>query len=167
MSAAEASDVELCLLRHAHAGDPLEWAGPDEERPLSSRGRKQAERLGRLLAEIGFAPTVILSSPKRRAMETAQIVASALDLPMRTEDGLGYGPDLADVERLLTGQGNPLRPLLVGHDPEFSEIASGVVGAPILVPKGTLIRIDAPRPLRQGSGALRWMVPPDLLKPER
>ena len=167
MSVSEAPDVELCLLRHAHAGDPLEWTGPDEARPLSSRGRKQAERLGRLLAEIGFAPTVILSSPKRRALETAQIVASALDQPVRTDQELGVGPDLADVERLLREQGNPRRPLLVGHDPEFSEIASGLVGAPILVSKGTLIRIDAPRPLRQGTGALRWLVPPDLLKPER
>jgi len=46
--------MELYLLRHAHAGDPAKWSGDDGDRPISAKGRGQAERLGRLLAAIEF-----------------------------------------------------------------------------------------------------------------
>ena len=44
----------LHLLRHAHAGDPGAWDGPDADRPLSDKGRAQADRLGAHLVSIGF-----------------------------------------------------------------------------------------------------------------
>ena len=56
--------MELYLLRHAHAGDPGGWDGPDERRPLSDKGEKQADRLGRFLAGIGFQSDAIITSPK-------------------------------------------------------------------------------------------------------
>jgi phosphohistidine phosphatase len=167
VTAEESARVELCLLRHAHAGDPLAWSGADAERPLSARGRKQADRLGRLLGELGFAPSLILSSPKVRALETAQIVGGHLGANVRLDDRLAGGADLVDLEELLSAAGDPPRPLLVGHDPDFSGIASTLVGAAIAMPKGALVRIDAARPLAPGMGILRWLVPPDLLRPER
>ena len=65
--------IELHLLRHADAGDPMAWDGPDEARPLSDKGERQADRLGRFLAGVGFAPDVIITSPKVRAAQTAEI----------------------------------------------------------------------------------------------
>ena len=59
--------VELHFLRHAHAGDPLKWHGDDAERPLSGKGRDQADRLARMLEAIGFETDAILTSPKLRA----------------------------------------------------------------------------------------------------
>ena len=67
--------MELYLLRHAHAGDPADWDGPDDARPLSEKGERQADRLGRYLARLGFAPDAIITSPKVRAARTAEIVA--------------------------------------------------------------------------------------------
>ena len=55
--------VQLHLLRHAHAGDPYAWDGPDEVRPLSPRGERQADRLGRFLAGVGFRTDAIITSP--------------------------------------------------------------------------------------------------------
>ena len=66
--------VQLHLLRHAHAGDPEGWTGPDAARPLSAKGEKQAERMGRFLAESGFKPDIFITSPKIRAARTAEIV---------------------------------------------------------------------------------------------
>ena len=63
----------LLLLRHAHAGDPAKWAGDDDLRPLSERGRGQARRLGRLLASTGEAPDLLIASPRTRALETAEL----------------------------------------------------------------------------------------------
>ena len=69
--------IALHLLRHAHAGDPERWHGDDAERPLSEKGRRQSERLGRLLAGVDEAPDLFISSPKVRARETAELVAAA------------------------------------------------------------------------------------------
>ena len=71
------SEVQLYLLRHAHAGDPFKWSGPDDKRPLSEKGRLQSERLGIFLARARFQPDAIVSSPKIRAIETASLVAAA------------------------------------------------------------------------------------------
>ena len=77
MADAVASNViELHLLRHAHAGDPMAWDGPDERRPLSDKGEKQADRLGRFLAGVGFAADAVITSPKVRAAQTAEMSES-------------------------------------------------------------------------------------------
>jgi phosphohistidine phosphatase len=158
--------TELYLLRHAHAGDPLAWTGPDEQRPLSDKGEKQADRLGRFLAGIGFQPDAIITSPKLRAAQTAEIVAGHLGLPFRMDDRLADRLDVATLETLLRDAGDPERPVIVGHDPDFSELAAELSGARELpLKKGALARIDVERPLEPGGGTLAWLVPPDLLKP--
>jgi phosphohistidine phosphatase len=160
--------IELHFLRHGHAGDPATWTGDDEARPLSDKGEKQADRLGRFLAGVGFKPDAIISSPKLRAARTAQIVAGHLGVPFSTDDRLAGALDVATLETLLRDAGDPSRPVVVGHDPDFSELLAELAGAQeIPMRKGALARIDVERPLRPGSGTLRWLVPPDLLKPER
>ncbi len=164
MSGEVPAETELCLLRHAHAGDSTTWEQADELRPLTEKGRRQSERVGRLLAAAGFAPDALLTSPLVRARETAEIVADALGVRVREEPRLGEPLDLATLDAILDEAGNPPRVLIVGHDPDFSELVSELVGAPIAMRKGTLARIDAERPLEPGSGDLRWLVPPDLLR---
>jgi phosphohistidine phosphatase len=157
-------ELQLYLLRHAHAGDPMKWNGPDSDRPLSEKGRLQAVRLGLFLADTGFLPDLIMSSPLVRALETARLVATPLGLPIVLTDALAAPLDLESLDRLLAGAGNPHRPLLVGHDPDFSEIAAALVGvAELPLRKGTLVRIDTRRPLDAGNGLLRWLLPPELL----
>jgi phosphohistidine phosphatase len=158
------AEIQLHLLRHAHAGDPMKWNGPDDARPLSEKGRLQAEGLGILLADAGFDPDAILSSPKLRALETARLVATPLGMPVRVIDMLGGPLDIDAVDALLEAAGNPRRPVLVGHDPDFSELAADLAGvAELPMRKGALVRIDLTRPLSPGSGVLRWLLPPELL----
>ena len=83
--------VELYLVRHADAGDPAKWVGPDAARPLSPKGETQSERLGRFIAGIGFRPDAILSSPKLRASQTADIVAGLLGVPVTLDERLASG----------------------------------------------------------------------------
>jgi phosphohistidine phosphatase len=156
--------VELCLLRHAHAGDRAAWDRPDEERPLTDKGRRQAERIGRLLAAAGFVPDAVLTSPLVRARETAEIVAGLLDLAVGVDPRLGEPLDLGTVDAILADAGDARRPILVGHDPDFSDLVSELVGAPIPMRKGALARIDVELPLEPGAGELRWLLPPDVLR---
>lgn len=160
--------VDLHLLRHAHAGDPLKWHGPDEDRPLSSKGRGQAERLGALLAAVGFTTDSIVTSPMVRARQTAEIVADRLGLRPTTDDRLADGLSLAKLERVLSQAGDPASIVLVGHDPDFSELLGLLTGASLsTMRKGAIARIDMPRPLEPGSGVLRWLLPPEVVPGSR
>jgi phosphohistidine phosphatase len=153
----------LHLLRHAHAGDPEAWGGPDADRPLSDKGRAQADRLGAHLVRIGFRPDAIIASPKARALETAEIVADHLGVSVTEDERLGrmFGAD--DVAALIDDAGDPQRPVLVGHDPDFSDLLSSLCGSPIPMRKGAIARIDVPPSMAAGSGTLRWLIPPDAL----
>ena len=164
MSRPPAQAIELLVLRHAHAGDSLAWEGDDDLRPLTEKGRRQAERVGRLLAAAAFVPDVVLASPLVRARQTAEIVAELLGVPVHLEARLGEMVDLPALERILEDAGSPGRPVIVGHDPDFSELVSELVGAPVPMRKGALARIDVDLPLEPGAGELRWLVPPDLLR---
>ena len=158
----------LHLVRHADAGDPEAWTGPDAARPLSEKGRAQSERLGAFLADHDVRADAVISSPKLRAAQTAEIVARHLGIAV-TEDERLAGPfDLGTLDAVLTDAHDPERPILFGHDPDFSDLIDelcGTVNAPMR--KGALARIEVDRPFEAGGGTLRWLIPPDALKPKR
>jgi phosphohistidine phosphatase len=162
-----AAKDELYLLRHADAGDPQAWKGDDAKRPLSGKGRKQARRTGHWLAELGRKLDVIVTSPKARALETATIVAASLGVKPDVDERLG-GPLDDEVLRDLLGDlgDNGRRVMLVGHDPDFSSMASSLCGGPVALRKGALARIDLTDGIGTGAGTLRWLVPAEAL-PDR
>jgi len=159
--------LQLHLLRHADAGDPEAWDGPDADRPLSEKGRLQAERLATFLHGVRFVPDAVISSPKARARETAEIVADAWTTGVRFDDRLASGFDLPAVDTILADHGAPRQPLLVGHDPDFSGVLSALVGADLTMKKGAFARVDVRGRVADGRGALRWLVSPDLLDRDR
>jgi phosphohistidine phosphatase len=157
--------IELYLLRHAHAGDPEGWTGEDAARPLSSKGEAQAERLGAFLAGVAFRPDAIVSSPKVRARRTAELVGGPLGVEVRLDDRLAGAFDAATVDSILADLGGPSRPVLVGHDPDFSELLAWLAQAPgLTMKKGAFARVDVQGSVAAGQGTLRWLVPPDLLE---
>jgi phosphohistidine phosphatase len=155
--------LKLHLLRHADAGDSATWVGDDAERPLSRKGRRQSELLGRFLAAGGFRTDAMITSPLVRAAETAELVAAELVTPVLVDERLGSGCGPDELVAILAEAGDPVRPVLVGHDPDFSELASWLTGAVVDMKKGSMARIDLDGPPGPGSGRLRWLLPPDLL----
>ena len=157
--------IGLHLLRHAHAGDPERWHGDDAERPLSEKGRRQSERLGRLLAAIDEAPDLFIASPKARARETAELVAAAVGAPVAVDPRLGGGVDLATLGEILAAHADADRPCVVGHDPDFSELLGELLGLPpVPMRKGAIARVDVGGPsLIAGRGQLRYLLPPEVV----
>ncbi len=155
----------LHLLRHADAGDPDAWDGPDAERPLSDKGRDQSTRLGEQLSRIGFTADAVVTSPKLRANETAEIVADLIGASVTEDPRLAGALDPETVDEILDGLGDAHRVVLVGHDPDFSELLSTLCGAELTMRKGAFARLEVDRPLRPGRAGLRWLLPPDALKP--
>ena len=158
--------LSLFLLRHADAGDPAAWIGDDAARPLSKKGRKQARVLGAHLDDLHLGIDAILTSPRVRAADTARIVGKAIGVKPKRDDRLDAGFDPGGLRELLGGlDASTSSVVLVGHDPDFSTIASWLADAPIALPKGALVRIDLPsRDVAPSSGALRWLLPPDALR---
>lgn len=154
----------LYLLRHAHAGDPECWTGDDAVRPLSDKGRRQSERVGRLLAGVDEAPDLLVTSPRVRAAETAEIVGQALGIPVIVDRRL-TGPLYAEeVQDILLAAGPAERPCIVGHDPDFSSLLGELIGVAVVpMRKGALARVDFEGQVRSGGGILRFLVPPELL----
>jgi phosphohistidine phosphatase SixA len=157
----------LYLLRHAHAGDPARWHGDDDVRPLSERGRRQAERLGRLLSGAEEAPDLFITSPKLRARDTARIVAKILDAEVVEDARLAEPLDPGIVTEIVLAAGPSARPCIVGHDPDFSMLLAELTGAPaIQMRKGALARVETEgRDLAPGRATLRLLVPPEVLGP--
>ena len=156
--------MRLHLLRHAHAGDAFNWSGDEALRPLTQKGREQSERLGRFLEQHGVRPDVIVSSPKIRALQTAEIVAGTLGMMVRRDDRLAERFGQSELWSLLDELG-AREPMLVGHDPDLSMLLEYLVDAEgIAMRKATLATIDMGTKLSDGDGSLRWLIPADLLQ---
>jgi len=115
----------LTLMRHADA----QWKDPevaDFARPLNRRGSGEAEAMGRRLADLALVPDLIITSPARRAQQTAELMARELALAPRSirfEEPL-YLAGAQDILKLARGIG-PRFPhlLIIGHNPGISELA--------------------------------------------
>jgi phosphohistidine phosphatase len=123
----------LWLLRHAEAADGL----PDDERPLTERGVRQAELAGRALARLDVQIDTCLTSPKRRAVQTAQLACEPLGVTPTIEPSLAGEP--FDVHELILGRGENV--MLVGHDPSFTLTVHDLTGAQSRLRKGGLAGI--------------------------
>src|SRR6266576_332308 len=115
----------LFLIRHAKSS----WDDPalsDKDRPLSDRGRRDAPKMGKRLAKRDVKPDLILSSPARRALTTAEIIAKKLDYKLKhivVDDRL-YAGAVHDLLNVVHKLGDKLeRVMLFGHNPELTEFA--------------------------------------------
>jgi phosphohistidine phosphatase len=122
----------LWLLRHAQAAEGL----PDDERPLTETGVAQAHAAGLALQRLGVSLDACLSSPKRRALHTAQLACEPLGVPVTIEPALSGEP--FDVAELTAGLEDVM---LVGHDPSFSMTLHDLTGTQARMKKGGLAGI--------------------------
>jgi phosphohistidine phosphatase len=123
----------LWLLRHAEAADGT----PDDDRPLTERGVRQATAAGFALERLGVKIDACLSSPKLRALQTAQLACEALGVEVTVEPRLSGEP--FDAYDLAAGLGEVL---LVGHDPSFTLTLHDLTGAQARMRKGGLAGIN-------------------------
>lgn len=91
--------MTLYLVRHAKAGERRAWTGDDTERPLSSKGWKQASAVADRLRPLGV--TDLVSSPFVRCVQTLEPLASMLDLEVRTDRRLAEGTSFEETLTLF------------------------------------------------------------------
>jgi phosphohistidine phosphatase len=159
--------MDLYFLRHGDALGKDEWKGDDNARALSEEGVARMRREARTLAGFSLGISLILSSPLARAVKTAEIVAGALGLKdsFFTDKRLSPGFDLPALQEILGEHADVGALMLVGHEPDFSEvIAACIGGGRVECKKGGLARLDITDPLKP-RGSLLWLLPPRVLAP--
>jgi phosphohistidine phosphatase len=125
---------QVWLLRHGEAV-PHD-SKPDDERELTPRGRRQAEVAGSALAKLGAEFAACYTSPKLRALETAQLACGSLNIEPVADVSIGGRFCRDDVVELLHAHGGEDRILIVGHEPTFSQVVHDFTGARIDFKKG-------------------------------
>jgi phosphohistidine phosphatase len=138
--------AQLWLLRHGDA-EP-HGARSDFERRLTERGERQAALAGAALAALGVEFELALTSPRARALQTARIACEALGVsPVEHEPLAGeFGRDQA-LELLQSAAAGDGRVLIVGHEPDFSQVVHDLTGARVDFKKGGIaaVRLDGGR----------------------
>jgi len=151
--------MKLYLLRHGKADWP-DWAGPDDERPLTEEGVEDMKLVASGLKRIKAVPALILSSPLPRAIGTAEIAAKALGAPLKRVGEIAPGFDRQKLAPLLAAHaGEDI--MLVGHEPDFSRLIRSLTGGRVKLSRAATAAIeigdDLPAP------RLLWLLPPKIL----
>lgn len=123
----------LILMRHAKSS----WDNPtldDKDRPLNKRGKRDAPEMGKRLAGDGFTPEVVISSPARRALKTAQSAALELGFEKSDvviEDNL-YSWDSNSALEAIWGLDDKLASvMIVIHNPAITDLVNELTGSDI------------------------------------
>ena len=142
----------------------------DPERSLSPEGEDQIRDSGRALKKLNISFDLIISSSKKRARQTAELVAESVGYPiskiLRTEK-LDPAAPASEILSFLDSFREATRILLTGHLPSLNAVASKLLGAGgdsflLRFENGGVCRIDCETP-REGSGILHWHLTPDHL----
>ncbi len=158
--------MQLYVLRHGIAED----AGPgraDSVRALTSEGKEKLRRVLDRAKRADVAPTLILTSPYVRAVETAKIAAQRFECskaPVQTDVLLPFGSPERVWEEICAHHEEE-QILLAGHEPLLGQFVSFVLDSPALrvdFKKGALVRIHVDRFGPSPRGVLVWMLTPKL-----
>ena len=157
----------IYFLRHASAGEPFVNPKKDEKRALDKEGIEQCGYVGRALAAMEAQVEVIVSSPLKRATQTASLVGNEMGYEgkLQIEAGLRPGANVADFRRLLEKYARQESIMVVGHNPNLSQFLGALISesgceASVELKKGAVARVD----MRRSSGTLLWCLTPKTLR---
>ena len=138
--------MRLYLIRHATAADAERFAGPDEDRPLTHRGRVELRAVLPQVAAEEAPPRMIWTSPLVRAVQTAEAVLSlwAPGAELRVTRSLLSGADPAEVLEELHHEAVVSPLALVGHEPHLGQLFMRLINQPqdlFSMPKAAVLRL--------------------------
>ena len=157
----------IYFLRHASAGQRVANPKKDEKRPLDKDGIEQCGIVGRTLSALDVQVDTIISSPLKRAAQTASLVGNELSYEgkLQFEDSLRPGASFADFRRMLEKYARQEEMMVVGHNPNLSEFLGRIISeagceARTDLRKGAVAKVDMGR----NSASLQWCLTPKLLR---
>jgi len=158
--------MEIYILRHGIA-EEAKAGMPDADRALTDAGREKLRSVLEQAHEAGVKPSLILTSPYRRAVQTAYIAGQVLRCNKIVEAGI-LTPDSAPKavwEAICAHRREPAL-LIAGHEPLLGMTVGYLLAAPALhvdMKKAALVRIDQETFSGAPRGVLKWMLTPRLV----
>jgi phosphohistidine phosphatase len=160
--------MDLFILRHGEAGKTIPSGSTDSKRPLTVTGEKEMVIISKALRKMGVRLDVILTSPLKRARQTADIVAKEFKAQNKLRQMRELSPegDKKALYQNLSSFKEGTTILLVGHSPYLSEMVSEIVSDDSSVrldlKKGGIMRIRVTAAAPKLKGELRWLISPRL-----
>ena len=157
----------IYFVRHASAGEHLSNPKKDEKRPLDADGIEQCGFVGRALAALNVQPDVIISSPLKRATQTASLIGNEIGYEARLQLEPAMKPEASfvDFRRMLDKYAKHDAIMVVGHNPSITEFLAKIItksGCEALVDfkKGAVARVETER----RAATLNWFFTPRLAR---
>jgi phosphohistidine phosphatase len=159
--------MDIYFLRHANAGEPKLNPAKDEKRPIDKLGIEQSHDVGRALAALDVNPGVIISSPLRRAAQTAAVVANELGYKEKVITDAALRPEATyeKFQDLLRRHSRRDAIMVVGHNPSMTiflnQLLCGNGPLAVELKKGGVAKVekDGRKP-----GILKWSMTPKLVR---
>jgi len=157
----------IYFLRHANAGQPVANPKKDEKRALDKEGIEQCGYVGRALAALDVQVDVIISSPLKRATQTASLVGNEIghEGKLQIEPALRTEGTFSDFRKLLDKYAKQESIMVVGHNPNLTEFLGRIISdtgcqASVDLKKAAVAKVET----RRNSGALQWCLSPRILR---
>jgi phosphohistidine phosphatase len=157
----------IYFLRHANAGEQMSNPKKDEKRALDKEGIEQCGVVGRALAALDVHVDSMISSPLKRAAQTASLVGNELSYEgkLQLEDALRPGASFADFRKLVEKYSKLEAVMVVGHNPNLSEFLGRTISetgceAGFELKKGAVAKVEIGR----NAALLHWCVTPKILR---
>lgn len=157
----------IYFVRHASAGEHLSNPKKDEKRPLDADGIEQCGFVGRALAALNVQADLIISSPLKRATQTASLVGNEIghEGKLQLEAALRPEASYADFTRMLAKYPKHEAIMVVGHNPSLTDFLAKIIAkagceAQIDFKKGAVARVETAR----RSATLNWFITPKLAR---
>lgn len=163
--------MDLFILRHGEAGQRVSAGRGDFQRSLTTAGQKEVSDIATSLKDLGIKLDIVISSPLKRAHQTASIVAKTFKIEKKMQDWAELSPEgnRLDLYNKLLQLKQQSSVLVVGHEPYLSEMISEMIfegnnGGRIDLKKTGLARIRIVSSTPKFQGELRWLLTPKLLR---
>lgn len=160
--------MNLYILRHASAGTRRANPTLDVKRPLDKEGKKHSLYLAYLLNNMKVSFDLVISSPLKRSLQTAQLVATETGYEQNVliSNALAPAATFAQFQRLLKECEGHENVLVVGHNPNITEFLAALIvsdkedKAAVRLSKGSLARLS----LARGPATMRWLISPSVVR---
>jgi phosphohistidine phosphatase len=156
------------FVRHASAGQSKSDPAKDDKRPLDKDGIRQAHEIGRALAGLDVQVESVISSPLKRATQTASLVANELghESKLQFADALHKQATWPKFQELLREQADKDAIMVVGHNPSLSEFLSLLISAgssktAVELRKGAVAKVEI---TGKRTATLSWCLTPKTVR---
>jgi phosphohistidine phosphatase len=157
----------IYFLRHASAGERVSNPKKDDKRALDPVGIQQCGSIGRALNALDVQVGVIISSPLKRATQTASLVGNELGFEGKLilEDALRPGASFADFRKMVDKYARHEAIMVVGHNPNLSEFVGRAISengceARVELKKASVVKVETQR----NSAELQWCLTPKIVR---